>query len=149
VVFSLLGRCLYKALKQTRVVSFYTILQFIICNYPTIRRYLTCTVEKPSLYSLCTCSTSTLLTSCFSFSQFSSLSTYFPLVSTCIFIFLLSSFFLSYFLLFLLYFFPSRHPNSGQNQNIRTADESFENVTRFKYLGTTLTDQIMMNPRVD
>jgi hypothetical protein len=35
----------------------------------------------------------------------------------------------------------SRHPNSGQNQNIRIANESFENVTAFKYLGTTLTNQ--------
>jgi hypothetical protein len=35
----------------------------------------------------------------------------------------------------------SRHPNSGQNQNIRIAIESFENVAKFKYLGTTLTDQ--------
>jgi hypothetical protein len=35
----------------------------------------------------------------------------------------------------------SRHPNSGQNQNIRIANESFENVTTFKYLGTTLSDQ--------
>jgi hypothetical protein len=30
----------------------------------------------------------------------------------------------------------SRHPNSEQNQNIRTANELFENVTKFKYLGT-------------
>jgi hypothetical protein len=35
----------------------------------------------------------------------------------------------------------SRHPNSGHNQNIRTANESFENVATFKYLGTTLTNQ--------
>jgi hypothetical protein len=35
----------------------------------------------------------------------------------------------------------SRHPNSGQKQNIRVANESLENVATFKYLGTTLTDQ--------
>jgi hypothetical protein len=35
----------------------------------------------------------------------------------------------------------SRYPNSGQNQNIRIANESFENVTKFKYLGTALTNQ--------
>jgi hypothetical protein len=33
----------------------------------------------------------------------------------------------------------SRHPNSGQNQNIRF--EWFENVAKFKYFGTTLTNQ--------
>jgi hypothetical protein len=36
------------------------------------------------------------------------------------------------------YFFTSY---SGQNQNIRTANELFENVATFKYLGTTLTNQ--------
>jgi hypothetical protein len=35
----------------------------------------------------------------------------------------------------------SLHPNSGQNQNIKIANESFEKVSKFKYLGTTLTDQ--------
>jgi hypothetical protein len=35
----------------------------------------------------------------------------------------------------------SSHPKSGQNQNIRIANESFENVTEFRYLGMTLTNQ--------
>jgi hypothetical protein len=39
------------------------------------------------------------------------------------------------------YMLMSRHPNSGQNQNIRTANELFESVARFKYSGTTLTYQ--------
>jgi hypothetical protein len=39
------------------------------------------------------------------------------------------------------YMIMSRHPNSGQNQNIRIADESFENVATLKYLWTTLTNQ--------
>jgi hypothetical protein len=37
------------------------------------------------------------------------------------------------------YIIMSRHPNSGQNQNIRIANELFENVAKFKYLGTTLS----------
>jgi hypothetical protein len=39
------------------------------------------------------------------------------------------------------YMIMSCHPNSGQNQNIRIANELFENVAKFKYLGTTLTGQ--------
>jgi hypothetical protein len=35
----------------------------------------------------------------------------------------------------------SRHSNSGQNQNIRIANELFGNVGKFKYLWTTLTNQ--------
>jgi hypothetical protein len=39
------------------------------------------------------------------------------------------------------YMIMSRHPKSGQNQNVRTVNESFENVVKFKYLGTMLTSQ--------
>jgi hypothetical protein len=39
------------------------------------------------------------------------------------------------------YMIMSRHPNSGQNQNIRIDNESFGNVAKSKYLGTTLTNQ--------
>jgi hypothetical protein len=39
------------------------------------------------------------------------------------------------------YMIMSHHPNSGQNQNIRIANESFESMATFKYLGTTLTNQ--------
>jgi hypothetical protein len=39
------------------------------------------------------------------------------------------------------YMIMSRYPKSGQNQNIRIANESFENVAKFKYLGTTLTNE--------
>jgi hypothetical protein len=35
----------------------------------------------------------------------------------------------------------SRHPSSGQNQNIRITNELFEKVAKFKYLGMTLTYQ--------
>jgi hypothetical protein len=35
----------------------------------------------------------------------------------------------------------SRHQNSGQNQNIKIANESSKNVAKFKYLGMTLRNQ--------
>jgi hypothetical protein len=35
------------------------------------------------------------------------------------------------------YMLMSRHQNSGQNHNIKTAHRSFENVAKVTYLGTT------------
>jgi hypothetical protein len=39
------------------------------------------------------------------------------------------------------YMIMSHHQNSGQNQNIRTANDLSENVAKFKYMETTLTDK--------
>jgi sorting nexin-29 len=39
------------------------------------------------------------------------------------------------------YMIMSHHLNSGQNQNIRIANASFEKVEKFTYLGMTLTNQ--------
>jgi hypothetical protein len=49
------------------------------------------------------------------------------------------------------YMIIPRRPNSGHNQNVRIANEYFENVAKFRYLGTTLTNHsdIMMKLKVD
>jgi hypothetical protein len=39
------------------------------------------------------------------------------------------------------YMLVSREQNAGQNQKIKTGNRSFENVSQFKYLGTTVTNQ--------
>jgi hypothetical protein len=39
------------------------------------------------------------------------------------------------------YMLMSRHQTAGQSNYIRVANKSFEKVARFKYLGSTLTDQ--------
>jgi ribosomal protein S2 len=39
------------------------------------------------------------------------------------------------------YVIMSCYPNPGQNENIRIANESFENIVKFRYLGMMLTNQ--------
>jgi hypothetical protein len=39
------------------------------------------------------------------------------------------------------YMLLSRHQNADQNQDIKIANRLFENVSEFKYLGTTVTNQ--------
>jgi hypothetical protein len=39
------------------------------------------------------------------------------------------------------YMLPSRHQNLGPNRVTKTAMRSFENLSQFKYLGTTVTNQ--------
>jgi hypothetical protein len=46
------------------------------------------------------------------------------------------------------YTIMSHHPNSGQNRNIRTANESFKKVAKFKYLGMTLTNQNVIHNEI-
>jgi hypothetical protein len=42
----------------------------------------------------------------------------------------------------------SRHQNVGQNRDIKIRDSTFENVLRFKYLGTTVTNQNLIQEEV-
>jgi hypothetical protein len=39
------------------------------------------------------------------------------------------------------YMLLSHHRNIGQNRDIKIASRSFENVSQFKYLGTSITNQ--------
>jgi hypothetical protein len=42
----------------------------------------------------------------------------------------------------------SHHQNIGQNQNIKMANRSLENVSQFKYLGTTVTNQNLIQKEI-
>jgi coproporphyrinogen III oxidase-like Fe-S oxidoreductase len=46
------------------------------------------------------------------------------------------------------YMLVSRCQKAGQRQNIKIGNWSFESVAKFKYLGTTLTDQIVFMKRL-
>jgi hypothetical protein len=47
------------------------------------------------------------------------------------------------------YILMSRSKNVGQKHSIKTANRSFEDVVKFKYLGTTLTDQNCMHKEIN
>jgi hypothetical protein len=42
----------------------------------------------------------------------------------------------------------SRHQNSGQNRDIKIASRSFENVAQFRYLGTIITNQNLIQEKI-
>jgi hypothetical protein len=46
------------------------------------------------------------------------------------------------------YMLLSRHQNVGQNRDIIIANRSFENVSQFKYLGTTVTNQDLIQEEI-
>jgi hypothetical protein len=46
------------------------------------------------------------------------------------------------------YMLLSRHQNIGRNRDIKIANRSFENVSHFKYLGTTVTNQNLIQEEI-
>jgi hypothetical protein len=46
------------------------------------------------------------------------------------------------------YMLLSRQQNAGQNQDVKIADRSFENVSQFKYLGMTVTNQNLIQGEI-
>jgi hypothetical protein len=42
----------------------------------------------------------------------------------------------------------SRRQNAGQNHNIKISDRSFENAAQFKYLGTAVTNQNLIQEEI-
>jgi hypothetical protein len=46
------------------------------------------------------------------------------------------------------YMLQSRHQNAGQNHGRKIADRSFANVAQFRYLGTTVTNQNLIQEEI-
>jgi hypothetical protein len=46
------------------------------------------------------------------------------------------------------YMLLSRHQNTGQNHDIKIAERSFENVVKFRYLGTIVTNQNLVQEEI-
>jgi hypothetical protein len=46
------------------------------------------------------------------------------------------------------YMLLSHHWNAGQNRDIKIANSSFENVLQFKYLGTTVRNQSLIQEEI-
>jgi hypothetical protein len=46
------------------------------------------------------------------------------------------------------YILVSRDQNAGQNRDIKIGNRSFENVSQFKYLGTTVTNQNLIQEEI-
>jgi hypothetical protein len=47
-----------------------------------------------------------------------------------------------------MYVLLSHHQNAGQNRHIKLGNRSFENVSQFKYLGTTVTNQNLIQEEI-
>jgi ribosomal protein S2 len=46
------------------------------------------------------------------------------------------------------YMLLSRHQNAGQTHNMKIGNRCFENVVQLRYLGTTITDQNMIQEEI-
>jgi hypothetical protein len=42
----------------------------------------------------------------------------------------------------------SHHQNAGQNHDIKIANRCFENVAKFRYLGTSITNKILIQEEI-